>query len=81
MKQESKINKAVEELMTELRNGMSTVEKEKVANGLETIAQLIATTSVSMQTVQTIQITRLADIMEDIHERLIDINASLQNLR
>ena len=81
MKQEPKINKAVEELMTELRNGMSTVEKEKVANGLETIAQLIATTSVSMQTVQTIQITRLADIMEDIHERLIDINASLQNLR
>lgn len=79
MKQENKVRSAVNELMEELKTSME--ETEQNSGSLDTIAQLNATTSVALQSLQTIQLARLADTMEDIHERLIDITKNLQQLR
>lgn len=77
MKQEDKIRTAIEEIMKNLDKGM----KEAKGKGyeLDTIAQLNATTAVAMQSLQTIQLTRLADTMEDIHETLVKIKLCIRN--
>ena len=79
MKQKNKVRTTVNELMEELRTSME--ETEQNSGSLDSIAQLNATTSVALQSMQTIQLARLADTMEDIHERLIDITKNLQQLR